>query len=152
MEDIAADFNKSGTPLKLIDDLILARWKKLVWNIPFNGLSVLLNASTLELVRNPHTRALSRALMEETVLGAAAFGRKIPVAFVNKMIRDTDRMEPYAPSMKLDFDFGKHMEIEAIYGVPLRAAASRGVKLPRIEMLYQALSLLNNREKGLQHK
>ena len=37
---------------------ILARWKKLVWNIPFNGLSVVLNATTDELMKNPeHARA-----------------------------------------------------------------------------------------------
>ena len=143
MKEIAADFSNSGTTVKLIDDLILARWKKLVWNIPFNGLSVLLNASTKELVHNPHTRALSLALMEETVRGAAAFGRKIPVSFIRKMMRDTDRMEPYDTSMKLDLNRRKQMEVEAIYGSPLRAARSRGISLPRMEMLYQALCLLN---------
>jgi len=78
MKDIAGDFTASGTPTCLVEDLVLARWKKLVWNIPFSGLSVLLNASTRYLMRNPHTRALARALMEETVRGAAAFGRRIP--------------------------------------------------------------------------
>ena len=143
MKQIASDFNKSGTPVKLIKDLVLARWKKLVWNIPFNGLSVLLNASTLDLVRNPGTRALALALMEETVKGAAAFGRKIPQSFVKKMMHDTDRMAPYETSMKLDHSRGKPMEIEAIYGEPLRAAASRGRSLPRITMLYQALCFLS---------
>ncbi|OGV61983.1 MAG: 2-dehydropantoate 2-reductase [Lentisphaerae bacterium RIFOXYA12_FULL_48_11] len=152
MKDIAADFSNSGTPVKLIEDLLLARWKKLVWNIPFNGLSVLLNASTLELVRNPHTRTLCHALMEETIRGAAAFGREIPAAFVKKMMRDTDRMEPYDTSMKLDFNHGKQMEVEAIYGAPLRAARSRGLSLPRMEMLYQALCLLNCRNKRQPHK
>jgi len=142
MEEIAEDFRKSGTPTILCDDLVLARWKKLVWNIPFNGLSVLLNTSTRELMRNPHTRALAKTLMEDAVRGAAACGRKIPASFVDKMIKDTDKMVPYNTSMKLDFLNGKPMEIESIYGEPLRAAALRGVHLPRIEVIYRALSFL----------
>lgn len=143
MKEIASDFETSGTPVKLIKDLVLARWKKLVWNIPFNGLSVLLKASTRDLVRNPHTLALAHALMKEVLEGAGSFGRKIPGTFVNKMIRDTDRMAPYDTSMKLDFQNNRPMEVEAIYGEPLRAAASRGVHLPRIQTLYQSLSFLD---------
>jgi len=152
MKSIAADLNASGTPTKLIDDLVLARWKKLVWNIPFNGLSVLLNASTLELVRNLHTRALVQSLMAETVQGAKASGRIIPDSFVRKMMRDTDRMAPYDTSMKLDFKRANQMEVEAIYGEPIRAAAGRGVSLPRTEMLYRSLCLLNDRNKGQARK
>jgi len=142
MEEIAEDFRRSGTPTILCEDLVLARWKKLVWNIPFNGLSVVLNASTRELTRNPHTRALARTLMDETVRGAASFGRKIPAAFIEKMMKDTDKMVPYNTSMKLDFLQNKPMEIESIYGEPLRAAARRGVRLPRMEVIYRALSFL----------
>jgi len=39
------------------------------------------------------------------------------------------------------------METEAIYGEPLRAAASKGIRLPCIETLYHALSFLNCQEK-----
>ncbi|MDD4872119.1 MAG: putative 2-dehydropantoate 2-reductase [Kiritimatiellae bacterium] len=144
MEEIAADFTRSGTPVKLISDLVLARWKKLVWNIPFNGLSVLLNASTLDLVRNPNIRALAQLLMEETAKGAAAFGRKIPKTFLTKMMKDTEKMAPYNTSMKLDFLRDKPMEIEAIYGEPLRTAVKHGARLPHIETLYHALSFLNS--------
>jgi 2-dehydropantoate 2-reductase len=45
-------------------DLALARWRKLVFNIPFNGLSVLLNASTpsnIEQSREPQTRSRPHA-------------------------------------------------------------------------------------------
>ena len=35
-----------------------ARWKKAVWNMPFNGMTVVLNTSTDQLLKNPATRQL----------------------------------------------------------------------------------------------
>ena len=36
MCQIAADFEAAGTPIQMAADLLLARWQKLVWNIPYN--------------------------------------------------------------------------------------------------------------------
>ena len=33
-------FCESGANAKLVHDLAAERWRKLVWNIPFNGLAV----------------------------------------------------------------------------------------------------------------
>ena len=60
------------------------------------------------------------------------------------MMIDTEKMAPYATSMKLDFDRGKPMEIESIYGNPLRAARARGIAMPETEKLYQQLLKLNS--------
>jgi 2-dehydropantoate 2-reductase len=129
----------------MVEDLPLARWKKLVWNIPFNGLSVVRSELTNQLVRNPETRALCETLMDEVAAGAAACARPIKRAFIEKMIGDTEKMEPYAPSMKLDFDRGRPMETESIYGNPLRAAKAAGVAMPETEKLYQQLKTLDAR-------
>lgn len=50
MRYIANDFERAGIPIVLSEDLLLARWQKLVWNIPYNGLSVVLNAMTDQLM------------------------------------------------------------------------------------------------------
>ena len=52
-------------------------------------------------------------------------------------------MEPYATSMKLDYDRGNAMEIETIYGAPIRAAKAKGVTMPETEKLYQQLCTMN---------
>jgi 2-dehydropantoate 2-reductase len=143
MERVAADLAASGTPADLRDDLALARWKKLMWNIPFNALTIMLNTDTRTIMGNPASRRLAWELMQEVAAGAAACGRTIPTGFPRRMMRDTDRMTPYQPSMKLDFDHGRPMEVEAIYGAPLRAAAARGCRLPRIETFYRLLTALN---------
>ncbi len=139
LERIGAALDSAGIPIRAIDDLPLARWKKLVWNIPFNGLSVVHNALTDELVKEPAIRTLCQTLMNEVAEASAACARPIEPEFIEKMMTDTEQMEPYAPSMKLDFDRGNPMEIEAIYGAPLRAAHAAGVPMPATEKLYRQL-------------
>ena len=145
MRDFAADLEAAGIDAVLEDDLVLARWKKLVWNVPYNGLSVVLDTTTDQLMQTPATRALCEALMSEVVAGAAAFGRTIEPAFVQQMLENTDKMVAYAPSMLLDYRADRPMEIEAIHGEPVRAAASKGVDLPLMQCLYRQLQFIDSR-------
>lgn len=147
LEAIAADFSQAGIPIEVLPDLLLARWKKLVWNIPFNGLSVILDAKTDELATHPETRALVLALMEEVQAGAAAGDRHIPHEFLTEMIEATVQMKPYFTSMKLDFEARRSLEVEAIFGNPIRAAAKLGVCLPQITVLYHQLQFLDQRNR-----
>ncbi len=140
---VAEDFEAAGVTVNPTGNLARARWKKLVWNIPFNGLSVVLGATTDQLIRNIGSRALVERLMEEVCAGAACCGHVIEEQFIEKMIEATEAMAPYRPSMKIDFDEGRPMEIEAIYGVPLKRASARGVALPSIRMLYEELRFMD---------
>jgi len=143
MRQIAEDFSSAGIQVDVKEDLLLARWQKLVWNIPMSGLSVVLDTDTRALMADPHTLALAEDLMLEVVAGARACGRDIRDSFVRKMIDMTVAMPPYHASMKIDFDAGKPMEVEAIYGHPLRAAGAAGADLPLVELLYRQLKFLD---------
>jgi 2-dehydropantoate 2-reductase len=148
LRTVAADFEAAGIPTILTDDLVEARWRKLVWNIPYNGLSVVLDARTDELMANRQSAQLVEALMWEVVTDCQAVtGRTIEPAFVEKMISDTVKMKPYRPSMKIDYDEKRPMEIEAIYGNPVRAAQHAGADSPLIEALYQQLCFLDQRNR-----
>ena len=94
---------------------------------------------------NAHTRALAEAIMRDVVAGAAACGRKIGDDFVQKMLAMTEAMAPYRASMKIDFDDRKPMEVEAIYGNPVRAARGAGGAMPLVETLYRQLKFLDAR-------
>ena len=93
-----------------------ARWKKAVWNMPFNGMTVALHTQTDQLLKNNSTRQLIREQMMEVVTTAQHLGVKnLDAAFVDKMIETTDAMTPYSPSMRLDYDFHRRMEIYYLY-------------------------------------
>ena len=120
-----------------------ARWKKAVWNMPFNGMTVALNTQTDLLLKNPATRQLIRDLMGEVVGAARHQGiTGLDESFIDKMIDMTDHMTPYSPSMKLDFDFHREMEIHYLYSRPIQIAHEAGYPMPKLEMLEAELKFL----------
>jgi 2-dehydropantoate 2-reductase len=145
LQQIAEDFKAADVTVNQTENLGLARWKKLVWNIPYNGLSVVLNATTEELIKDRDSRALVTTLMEEVVVGATLCGYEVGHDTVQNMLSATETMIPYHPSMKIDFDKKRPMEIASIYGNPLREVRKRGGNMPTVAMLYQELLFLNER-------
>ena len=139
IDTLIADFDKAG--VKAFDvDYLEARWKKAVWNMPFNGMSVILNAQTDQLLADASTRTLIKAQMMEVVMAANALGvENIDEAFADKMIANTDAMVPYSPSMKLDHDYHRPMEVYYLYTRPIQEAASAGVDMPLLKDLEQKL-------------
>lgn len=140
---IVEGFNAAGIETVGVDDLRLSRWKKLVWNIPYNGLSVVLNQTTDVMMAEPATRRRIERIMHEVQTAASAIdGKTIEDDFIETMLGYTAKMEPYKTSMMLDHEAGRGMEIEAIVGDPLRAAQAVDIELPEIAALYQALAQL----------
>lgn len=148
LEQGVAWLREAGIESAPIADLAQARWQKLVWNVPYNGLSALLGASTRLLMAQADSRALLLALMEEVVAAAEAAGAPLPANYPHKLLAYTDRMPDYLPSMYHDFAQRRPAELQAVYAAPLAAAAALGVEMPRVRMLYQALSFLQARAQG----
>ncbi len=138
-QEIAADFAAAGIVADVDVDSRTARWKKLVWNIPFNGLSVVCDADTAALVGSPPARELVRTIMTEVVAAAQACGAEVPRSVIEAMIENTEKMRPYYPSMKLDFDANRPMELDAMYKTPLEHARAAGFHMVRTDLLYREL-------------
>ena len=145
LKQVCRDFEQAGVPCEFSDDLDLSRWQKLVWNVPFNGLTVVLNTTTDAIMKNPLSRKLACDMMAEVVTGAQACGVNVQAGFADKMMALTSGMKPYAPSMKLDFDSRRALEIKAIYSQPVQQAAKHGVEMKKVEMLEKQLLFINQR-------
>ncbi|MCX6309806.1 MAG: putative 2-dehydropantoate 2-reductase [Bacteroidia bacterium] len=145
LEQVVADLVVAHVPAEIAADLLTSRWKKLVWNVPYNGLTVVLNALTSELMAHPATYQLCKEVMLEVIGAANACGVQVSEHFAQVMLEYTLDMKPYAPSMKLDFDFKRPMEIDAIYSAPLEAAEKVGFNMPKVRMLEQQLRLIQSR-------
>lgn len=144
LQAVIDDFTHAGVKAALVE-YREARWKKAVWNMPFNGMTVALNTRTDLLLKNPATRQLIRDLMMEVVEASRALGvTGVDEAFVEKMIDMTDNMTPYSPSMKLDFDFHRPMEIHYLYTRPIEIARAAGYRMHKLEMLEAELRFLQN--------
>lgn len=140
---LAAWFERAGVKCRAVDNLAEARWRKLVWNIPFNGLSIASGGLTSDvLLADPCLGAEVRALMDEVALGARALGHEISERFIQSQIDATPPLGAYRPSSLIDWQAGRAVEVEAIWGEPLRRARSAGVALPRLSLLYTLLRTL----------
>ena len=142
MQAVVDEFREAGIETGLVE-YHEARWKKAVWNMPFNGMTVALHTQTDLLLKNASTRQLIREQMMEVVGAAQHLGVKnVDEAFVDKMIDMTDSMTPYSPSMRLDYDFHRPMEIYYLYTRPLEMAREAGYRMPKLEMLEAELRFL----------
>jgi 2-dehydropantoate 2-reductase len=133
-------FTKAGVRCDARDSLGEIRWRKSVWNIPFNGLSITACGATVEdILNDPELFQTMLRLMHETIAAANAEGHPIPKEFAQEYIDYSRSMGPYKTSMQLDFEHGRPLEHEAIIGEPLRRARNLGVAAPAMQELYSTI-------------
>lgn len=138
------------------ESLLRARWEKLCWNIPFNGLCVSAGGiTTADVLADDALRAAARAVMDEVVAAAnadlRASGQPAGLdadAVARSMFDRTATMGAYRPSTAIDFAEGRPMEWNAIFGEPLRRARSLGVPTPYLALLTAQLAALNRYLEG----
>lgn len=141
--EVARLFEKAGVKCQSQDNLEELRWKKLVWNVPFNGIAITAGGITTDiLMADEGLRLLARRLMEEIVEAAAKFGHVIPRSFLDQQFERTAKLGRYSPSSLIDYREGRSIELEEIWGEPVRRAKSVGVPVPRLEMLYWLIKRL----------
>jgi 2-dehydropantoate 2-reductase len=142
--EIAAEFQRAGVSCTVTNDLVLERWRKLVWNVPFNALSILAGGiDTAAILASEPLREATLALMNEIVGAANACGYALARDAVQEQIRRTETMGAYKPSTVLDWEAGRPLEIEPIWGEPLRRARAAGGQTPRLEIVYGLLKALD---------
>jgi len=133
---LAGWFERAGIPCEVMEDLGLARWRKLVWNIPFNGLAIAAGGVTVgDVLADPGLEREARGLMRETIAAARALGFPLEDSEEERQIAKSRPMGAYRPSSLIDWQAGRPVEVEAIWGEPLRRAAAAGVVTPRLSFL-----------------
>jgi 2-dehydropantoate 2-reductase len=161
--DLAALFRQAGITCEVTDNLERARWEKLVWNVPFNGLGVAgvagyeavrsgqvpedlrpgLCLTTDLLLGEPRWEALLRELMTEVIATARALGHDVSPALADRDIELTRRMGAYKASTLLDYERRQPLELESMFLKPLQYARNAGVPTPRLEALCRVLQRLD---------
>ena len=133
---IAARMKHAGIPATAVPSLENAQWEKLIWNIPFNGLSVAEGGVTTDvLLASPQTEAEIRGLMAEVIQTARALGLDLADSLIDFNVERTRPMGPYRTSSMIDFVEGREVEVGPIWREPLQRARAAGVAVPRLEKL-----------------
>lgn len=139
-EQTVEAFTAAGVKTNFSPVLDAALWRKLCWNVPFNGLSIAGGAITCDhILGDPDHKARARRLMEEVRAAAETFGHKIDDSFLDGQFSVTEKMGAYQPSSLIDFVENRPVEVESIWGEPLRRGLAAGVPMPEMEMLYDEI-------------
>lgn len=119
------------------------RWHKLCINAAMNPSAVLSGGrGNADMVTDPELRRHLAGVMHEIWESVPRIlGREFPegMARPDKIIQSTERNKGARPSMLLDWEDGKPLELEVILGNPVRIARARGVEMPRLQTLYALL-------------
>jgi 2-dehydropantoate 2-reductase len=139
-------------------NLRYARWEKLCWNVPFNGLSVAGGGiGTQTILRDRELRTTAETAMREVVaagnadLTAANSTSRLDVdEVVARMFSLTETMGDYRTSMVIDYLNGAELEVEAILGNPVRRARELGLAAPTMSALHGLVANADRVRRGLQ--
>lgn len=118
--------------------LVRARWLKMLWNVPFNGLSAIADGAPCEFISTtPAFGIFARRMMEEVaqIANADLADRGLEQitdvqAACDRAMRLTGVTENFIPSTGADIIRRRPLEVEAIFTRPVQRAIALGVDAP----------------------
>lgn len=131
---LRAALEGAGMPSPHCGDIRAAVWDKLLVNFG-STLCVPLGEPIKALSEDPSLAALRGRLLAEGRAVAQAHGVEVAGAPKRPGGAQVAGATLHKPSMLLDYELGRPMEIEAIRAAPLAFARSAGVQAPLLEML-----------------
>lgn len=124
-------------------ELQTIRWHKLCINAAFNPTAVLSGGrGNADQLTDPELRQHITGIMNEIWNAAPkVLGKPFPdsLAKPERIIKSTERNTGARPSMLLDWEADRAMELEVILGNPVRIARRAGVEMPKLQSLYALL-------------
>ena len=140
---LAALFEKAGIRCSVAPSVGSARWYKLVWNVPFNGLSITAGGiDTARILADPRLYQEVLVLMQEVMTASSDLGFPQDPDHPAKEVARTRKMGAYQPSSLLDYLAEKPVELESIWGEALRQGTAVGVSMPHLQNLYTKLKAM----------
>ena len=133
------------------DCLVRARWQKMLWDVPFNGLSVAAGGANCDyILETAALRDFARRVMDEIaelanadlrVKGLPPIGNTDEAC--ERALRLLGTTEKYIPPAGVEFVRQRPLEVEAMFERPLRRAAELDVDMPLTGVLAALMRRLN---------
>ena len=149
VEQIVAAFKRTGIDVSAAPDGRIPLWHKFVFIASTAGLASLARTTPYDLFQLPEARATLRAAMEEVDAVGHALGVAMDADIVERQYQFTLNLKPgVKPSMQLDVEQGKRLEIDALSGAVVRLGAAKGIKTPVHQTIYVGLKMEDERRKA----
>ena len=137
-------FKAGKVDAEFTENVAYFRWKKLLWNTPFNTISVLGgDLDTKQMCDRGQVENLCMDLMRETAAVAASEGHIFTEEDLTGNMEYTRNFPAYKTSMLVDYTAGRPLEVDAILGNVCAIAAKNGVKVPHLDTCYALLQSIS---------
>ncbi len=111
-------------------------WRKLSWNIPFNGLCLAHGGISIEqLFAMPEEVERAERIIAEVVQCSVLRGYPLAEDLVEQQMTRTRPMGGFIPSSAMDYIHGRPIEFQNIWGIPLEKAREVQAPIPEWERL-----------------
>jgi len=126
---------KGGGTAIAKSDIVAERWKKVLWNAGYSTICTLTRGSIADILAEPHRGAvdvITRGVLDEVITVASKIG--VDRAMLEEAKESIlARIEPsdFKPSMLVDLEAGRPIEVEVIIGDVVRTATEVNVSVPR---------------------
>lgn len=131
-------------PVLISEDIRLELWRKLIINNGVNAICALLERKTGEVVHDKKLSQIVLGLMRETANAARGVGVHVSTEDVEAMFDVIKGFDSIKPSMLVDRENGRVMELEEICGVVIRECEKQGLDAPYTKTISYLLEFLTN--------
>lgn len=140
LEQFSFALNEAFIPTQIVSDIRKELWKKLIINNGVNALCALLEVKTGTLMHHAGLSNIVLGLMKETAVAAHALHVNISKAEVKAMFDLILGFDSIKPSMLVDVEHGRRLEIEEICGVVMHYCKEQGLDAPYTQTIYALLN------------
>jgi 2-dehydropantoate 2-reductase len=141
---VSAVLEAGGMPCPVAPDIRTELWSKLLGNLSSGPICLVTGMGVRDSFADPLLRDAARISAREGQAIAAALGRMVPDAVVDRVAGST---MAHKPSILQDLELGRPMEFATLFDLPLHLARLAGVPTPQLDLLV-ALAKQVARAKG----
>lgn len=134
-----------GTHVKIVDDIQVKRWEKVVWNIAWNPITMLTMIDTKEWLSRPGAVSVTRRLFREAIDVGRASGVALRYELIDELMERINGMPGISASMATDCREGRPLELDVILGTPIRKARESNLDVPTLSTLFALTEAVHGR-------
>jgi 2-dehydropantoate 2-reductase len=145
LNEISKIFNDAKIPTTISKEIKVELWKKLIINNGVNALCALLKDETGTVMHNKKLSKLVYGLMNETAIAALNKDIVIHKTQVNEMYELIKNFESIKPSMLVDVEHNRTLELEEICNVVIKNSEEQGLDSPYTRTISTLLEYVYNK-------
>ena len=146
VQEFAAMLKHTGVDVSAVADGRIPLWHKIVFIASIAGLTSISRTEPFILFQSAEAREMLRAAMEEVKAVGLAQGVALDADIVDRHYQGALNLKPGSkPSMLLDLEQGKRLEIDTLSGTVVRLGKPKNIATPVHQTIYVALKMEDNR-------